>query len=512
MKLASIFTDHMVFQKGMPIKVFGEGRGTAKILFCGEQKEIVSGDKNWCVTLPAMEYGGPYEMTILINGEKTVLKDIYIGEVWLAGGQSNMEMPLARTEYGLEEASHCRNNKIRFFTIPRRVKRDAPIQGWHFAKSEGQDTPWQLCCEESVCFFSAIGYYVAKELQRKLGCVVGVISCNWGGRIIETFIGKEWIAREPCLKEYYEEQMALTKNWGEKEYQVHYEKVAESLQRRYAMVNFNEMQALKEKGVRATAGFPGGKYPSIPGGPYHPSYMGCLYDAMYARILPYGIKGIMWYQGESNASEKYLEKYLLYMRCMRESFENPNLGFYAVELASHNAERSPDGKFASDRFVEGENWAFKREQQQRATEIAPNNYLITSMELGDLYDIHPIQKKELAHRVALKILKHSYGADIYADQPIFKKATFENCKVILEFDHAEGLYCPGSLEMVHMYVADERHILKKAKIQIEDDMLVLTCDEIDNPTIVRYAFDNYYIGNHIYNKAGLPIAPFRTDR
>lgn len=512
MKLASIFTDHMVFQKGMSIKVFGEGQGKGKILFCCEEREFVSEEEHWCVTLPAMEYGGPNEMTICLNGKETTLKDIYIGEVWLAGGQSNMEMPLARTEYGLEEASHCKNDKIRFFMVPRRVKKDAPIRGWHFAKSEGQDTPWRLCCEESALPFSAIGYYAAKELQAKLGCVVGVISCNWGGRRIEAFIGKEWIAKEPCLKEYYEERMALTKNWGEEDYRAHYEAVSESLQKRYAMVNFDEMQKLRENGVRATVGFPGGEFPAIPDGPYHPSYMGCLYDAMYARILPYGIKGIMWYQGESNASEKYLEKYLLYMRCMRESFENPDLVFYAVELASHNVEWNPDGQFVSDRFVEGENWAFKREQQQRASELAPNNYLVTSMELGDLYDIHPIQKRELAHRMALKILKYSYGADIYADQPVFRKATFEKNKVTLEFDHADGLYCPGGLQMVHMYIADERHVLKKAIIQIEDDKLILTCDEIENPTIVRYAFDNYYIGYHIYNKAGLPMAPFRTDR
>lgn len=512
MRLATIFTDHMVFQKGIPIRIFGEGRGNGRVTFLSEVVEFTAEEDSWCISLSARDYGGPYEMNIMLDGEEIILRDIYVGEVWLAAGQSNMEMPLMRTEYGLEEASHCSNDKIRFFMVPRRIKKDAPIRGWHFAKSEGKDTPWQLCCEESALPFSAIGYYAAKEMQAKLGCVVGVISCNWGGRVIETYISKEWIAQEPCLQEYYKNQIARTENWNEEDYESHYHAVADSLQKRYEMVDFDEMQALREKGLRATVGFPGGAFPVIPEGPYHPNAMGCLYDSMYARILPYGIKGIMWYQGESNASEKYMEKYLLYMKCMKESFQNPELVFYAVELAGHNAQWTPDGCFISDRFVEEENWALRREQQQYATEAAPDNYLVTSMELEDLNDIHPIRKKELGHRMAIKILKHSYDFDICADQPVFRKASFEGNKVVLEFDHAEGLYCIGGTAGVYMYVADESHVLKKANIEIQGDKLILTSDEVEQPCLVRYAFDNYYMGRHIYNRGGLPMAPFRTDR
>lgn len=147
-----------------------------------------------------------------------------------------------------------------------------------------------------------------------------------------------------------------------------------------------------------------------------------------------------------------------------------------------------------------------------ATVVAPDNYLVTSMELEDPYHIHSIQKRELAHRVALKVLKHSYHMDLYADQPVLKQAYFEKNKVILKFDYGEGLYCNRSLASVKMYVADERRVFKKAKIQIQNDMLILTSDEVEYPTIARYAFENCYLGTHIYNKAGLPIAPFRTDR
>ena len=512
MRLATIFTDHMVFQKGMPIRIFGEGRGTVRVSFLEEEKELAVQEDSWCVELAAGEYGGPYEMQVVLDEEEIILRDLYVGEVWLAAGQSNMEMPLMRSEYGFEEASHCANDKIRFFMVPRRVQKDSPIRGWHFAKSEGRDTPWQLCCEESALPFSAIGYYAAKELQAKLGCAVGVISCNWGGRVIETYIGKEWIAKEPCLQEYYQSQKALTEGWSEADYEAHRLAVEESLQKRYEMVDFDELQAWREKGLRATTGFPGGAFPVIPEGPYHPNAMGCLYDSMYARILPYGIKGIMWYQGESNAAALYKEKYLLYMRCMKESFRNPELVFYAVELAGHNAQWSPDGHYLSGRFAEAGNWAFKREQQQLATQAAPDNYLITSMEQEDLNDIHPIRKKELGHRMAIKILKHSYGFDICADQPVFRAATFEGNKAILEFDHAEGLYAIGGTGGVFMYIADESQVLKKATIEIQGEKLILTSEEVEHPCLVRYAFDNYYLGRHIYNKGGLPMAPFRTDR
>lgn len=146
MKLASIFTNHMVLQANKPIEIFGEGMGSISIEFLGESFSFVSENDNWCVSLKAYPYGGPYEMKIILNNEKIVLNDIYVGEVWLFSGQSNMEMPLFGTAYGIEEAEQSKNDKIRFFTVPHRVEKEKQLYGWYFQKSDGKDRPWQLCC------------------------------------------------------------------------------------------------------------------------------------------------------------------------------------------------------------------------------------------------------------------------------------------------------------------------------------------------------------------------------
>ncbi len=516
MKLATIFTDGMVIQKGQPIKVFGEGSGEGSVSFLGQGVSFCSNEDSFCVTLePCDEYGGPYEMEVTLNGERVVLRDVYVGEVWLCGGQSNMEMPLFRVDYGIDEADNSTNENIRFFTVPRRLRRDEPNYGWHFIRSYSVDTPWEKCTPETAARFSAIGFYVAKELQKKLGCVVGMISCNWGGVRMESFTGRKWIESDPSLAH-------IVKEWDEKvarldidEHNKKLKAADESFKHIYDTVGDGEIERVRELGVRPLAGGPDGRMllPPFPEGPNTPNALSCLYDSMYARIIPYGIKGIVWYQGESNSRYEYLEKYLAYMRCMRDSFENPDLPIYAIELATFAFLWDYEGEQAADgRFVTGENWAFRREQQQMATEIAPNNYLVTSMELGDLYDIHPLQKKLLSHRAVMKILKHSYGFDIYADQPVFRKATFEGEKVILEFDNADGLRIGwGGNESLKMYVSDESRCLKRAKVKLDGNKLILHSDEVKKPILARYAFDDYYCGKHVYNKAGLPLSPFRTD-
>ena len=510
MKLASIFTDHMVLQAGKPIKIFGEGKGKITAEFLGERKEYTSNEENWCISYPQAEYGGPYEMKITLNDEKIVLRDIYIGEVWLACGQSNMELVLYKTEYGFEEAQHCQNNMIRFFTVPRRTKSDVPLCGWHSEKVRGEDTLWQMCNEESALHFSAIGYYAAKELCQKLGIAIGVISCNWGGMGIETFIGRKYFKEAECLKEALENYNKMLEELDWKEYNKMYSDGVRQWEDFYNSINYSEVEEVRRKGVRANVGMPETPNPGLPYGPYLEWMPGALYDSMLSRIAPFGVKGMFWYQGESNRSENYIQKYLLFMKCMRETFENEDMQFYAIELASFSNWWSDESQETDNRFVTGNNWAFTREQQQRATEVKKNNYLVTSMELGDIYDIHPIQKKELAHRLSMKVLKYSYGFDIYADQPLFRSVEFKASKAYIKLDNADGLYCKFP-DGVKMYMADERRELKRAKVKIENDGLILSCDEIKNPILVRYAFDYCYVGCHIYNKAGLPLAPFRTD-
>ena len=512
MKLASVFTDHMVLQAGKPIKIFGQGAGKLLVQFLNIKKEYIITQEDWCVSFPEATYGGPYEMYFKLNGEEVVLKDVHVGEVWLACGQSNMELPLFRTEYGLEEAAHAENGQIRFFTVPRRTMKEVPIFGWHAEKVNGEDKPWQVCNEESALHFSAVGYYVAKELQQKLGVVIGVISCNWGGTPIETYIKREYFESSDCLKTELEKYQDMLAELDWDAYEEDYRRSASALEEYCKSIDYDEVEEVREKGVRACTGEPKGTVPELPEGPYMSKAAGCLYDAMISRIAPYSAQGVLWYQGESNHCDGYMDKYLVFMQCMRDTFENQDLHFCAAELAGYGYCNDPGSprQSADNRFISENNIALTREQQQRATEVGKNNYLATCMELGDFCDIHPIQKKLLAHRMTLKVLKYVYGFDIYADHPTFQSAEFKDGKVFIKFHHGEGLYS-RKLWAVKMYVADESHELKRAQLQIEDDMLIVSCPVVPDPKVVHYAFDSYYLGCHIYNKAGLPLAPFRTE-
>lgn len=512
MNLACIFTDHMVFQANQPIRIFGEGEGNVTIRFIGESCKKEFYDDEWCVELSPRQYGGPYKMEIVLDDKTVILNDIYVGEVWLAAGQSNMELPLFRTEYGLEEAKHSYNDKIRFLTLPRRVEKDKPLCGWYFEKRMGEDIPWKICSEESALHFSAIGYYAAKELQEKLGCAVGIIDAAWGGVPIETFIKREYFNKVESLKPIVDEYNEMVKNLDWDDYLERYHSAVKKCEVFFKSMDYDEIEDVRQKGVRATIDAPRRPLPHLPAdGPFVCHQPGLLYDSMISRIIPFALAGILWYQGESNKFLHYSDKYLLLMECFRNDFKCKNMPFYAIELASFGNFGAVDAQESNNRFIEEDNWALLREEQHKAVDVGENNYLITSMGLGDLYDIHPIHKKELAHRMVLKILKYTYGFDIYADQPIYKSSKFEDSKVIIELENSEGLYS-CSPKGVNIFVADETKQLKKAKFEIKNDMLIVICDEVKKPMYVHYGFDYGYLGCHIFNKAGLPLSPFRCKR
>lgn len=514
MKLSIIFTDHMVLQAGLPIRIFGEGAGRAEVAFCGSCGAVESNGENWIITLPAMPYGGPYEMTVTLNGEETVLRDIYIGEVWFAGGQSNMEMPLFCIENGFEFAKHAESDMLRLFTVPRRPVKDIRFSSWHFNNNPEIETPWQLCEEKTVLNFSAIGYLAAKQLQEKLGVAVGVISCNYGGTWIEHWTKRSYLQHLPQMQaamDTYDKRAAQT---DMEEYRTRYLQAAAHRNRVCDEDKVDYIGKTRTMGIRATVLFPGrGDYGPVPTGPYdlHPLNIGCLHEAMTARIVPYGMRGVMWYQGESNEDEDYCQRYLAYMQCMKDQFQNQDLKFYAMELASFGYSWKDDTTIVTDGSCGELSFAHTREQQYLATRLAPNNYVVTTMELGDPNNIHSIHKAPMAHRLALKILKYSYGFSIEADQPVAESWEFKDGKAYVTVKHGEGLFssCPAAVDI---FVADESLVLKKANLEIRDNVLILSHQEIAQPILVRYGFDRSYMGQHIHNRAGLPLAPFRTDK
>lgn len=515
MNLSFIFTDHMVLQADLPIRIFGEGKGRAEVSFCGKYGAAESKGGKWVVTLPAMPYGGPYEMTVTMNGEETVLRDVYIGEVWFAGGQSNMEMPLFAIENGFEFAKHSENDMLRLFTVPRRTQKDTRLSGWHFNNNPEIESPWQICEESSVLNFTALGYLAAKQLQERLGVAVGVISCNYGGTMIEPWVEERYLCEDVALKPIIDAAEAAYDKLDMDSYMTQYRLACEKCNAHSDADQNDYIEKTREIGVRAGILFPAiDGFTPLPEGPYHTKAPAVLFHAMTERIVPYGFRGVMWYQGESNAGENYCKKYLAYMRCMKDVFQNPDLKFYAMELASFGYAWKDGTTIVTDNMpVEDTAWhnyAFTREQQYMAARLAPDNYVVTTMELGDVNNIHSVHKAQMAHRLALKILKYSYGFDLQADQPVAVGAEFRDGKAFIAVEHGDGLFSHYPTA-VDIFVGDESGVVKKAEIEFQDNVMILSHPEIKQPTFARYAFDRSYLGRHIYNAAGLPLAPFRTD-
>ena len=514
MELAKVFTDSMVLQRDEVIKIFGTGSGIVEIEFDKEVKRQEVCSEEWCVELRPRPAGGPYTMRVKLNGEETVLSDIMMGDVWFAFGQSNMEMPLFKTEHGISEAENYSNDNIRFFTVPRRQKKDRANWDWHFANMESVDTPWQRCGGEASLYFCAMGYYFAKEINKELNVPIGVVACNWGGRKIEPFTDKKHLYECEATRAQIEDFDDYVSKLDMEKYEKEFDRYVEEMEYYHTKVRCDELELVKRMGVKSAA-----KYPAPPAnvhgigrGPYDSWSPSTLWESMISRIVPLRAKGMIWYQGESNSEDTdYLEKYGAFLKCIRDNF-GYNMPVYAIELASFSVWWDKSGGLHPVRFVTENNWAFLREQQQRATEIYDNNYLVTSMDYGELFDIHPVEKEQLAKRAAKKALKHTYGYDIYADQPVYKSVCFEGSKAYITLESGEGLYCCDP-KFVYIYVAGADKQLKKADVEIiGDNLLCVHSEEVDEPVLVRYAFDNYYEGLHIYNKAGLPLAPFRTDK
>ena len=297
-------------------------------------------------------------------------------------------------------------------------------------------------------------------------------------------------------------------------YLAQFEEYLQKVEYKFTKTQPDALETIKRLGLRA-----GNRYlavsdwPEMPQGPYHSGSPGCLWDSMFDRIVPYGVNGMIWYQGEGNGTElDYIDKYLTFLDCVRDEFLKPDLPVYAVELASFTNWWEPNdiGSFETGRFVTKDNWAFLREQQRRATVVGKNNYLVTTQQIGDLYDIHPTNKKELARRLAKKALRYTFGWDILADEPTYRSVEFKDGKAYIQLNHAQGLFA-SDIPAIHIMIADDSKVLKKAEMIIDGEQLIVYHKDVKNPSIVRYGFDNFYDGCHIYNEAGLPLAPFRTD-
>lgn len=508
MRLEPIFTDGMVLQRGKPICVFGTGEGSAEVRFLGSCAKCSSKGGRFVLTLPPAPAGGPYEMEITLSGEHRVIKDIMVGEVFIASGQSNMEMPLLRTLTGVQDAEDCRDDGIRFFTVPRRYSDGRVNTGSHFEMREETDDPWQICDTESAAHFSAIGFYFAKHMRKALGIPVGIISCNWGARRIETFIPFEEFDKNECLLPAVKRFRSVCEAYAPGEYEAKFEEYIEKNNEYCRKYRSGVYELVKTYGIYGAVPMAAqGAAPAIGYGKYSPDRPGGLFETMVSHILPYKTRGVLWYQGEANGDDRnYFDKYSVLLSSWRRAFEDEKLPFFAVSLAPYRrvgvCTKQDDNK----------GWQFLREQQQRAAHELPYSYLAETLDCGDEFDIHPLEKRTVSERLWKLAAVYALGikGEVSPDaaEPVEYRAEPDGVlRVILR--GTEKIFIRGRVREI--FVSGSDGVFYPAKVKTEGNSLLLSSEKVPCPTAARYSFRNYTPYASLYGDNGLPVRPFRTD-
>jgi len=615
-KLPKVFSDNMVLQRDLPIKIWGwaDKREEITITFLNETVTTKSDKKGkWQAVLKPVAAGGPYELVIAGTNEIT-LSNILVGDVWICSGQSNMEWPLSITNDSERAIETSANPRIRLFTVQKNTS-TVPLDD---CESEG----WMVCGPETVASFSAVAYYFGKKLNEDIDVPIGLLHTSWGGTNVETWIsapvideveGFKGIAKqvaefdgEEVMKAMREKVEAITGPlpeedlgmkdgkalWAETDYsewkamdipqlwetagiqgldgivwfqkefeletgdilndiEIHLgtiddsditflngEKIGETSQKYNEVRIYKVSKSLLRVGKNSIVvrvddtGGGGGIYGdpkklfvvlpnkkiSLTGEWLYKIGQGkilfnsspnempsLLFNAMINPLIPYGVNGAIWYQGESNAGRayEYRTTFPLMISNWRDVWGQGDFPFFFVQLANFMQPKDQPGESA---------WAELREAQTMTLSL-PNTGMATIIDIGEANDIHPRNKLDVGNRLALNALKVAYGKNVVASGPTFKGMKIEGEKIILSFDNlGTGFHLKNNYGYVNGFtVAGVDKLFHWAKAEISEDKIILICNEVKNPVAVRYGWANNPDDLNLYNLEGLPAVPFRTD-
>jgi len=522
-KLATLFTDNMVIQRDAQFKVFGvsEAAGQLGIKIGGTEYSADINEGAFCAVFPPLpDTRDTLTLTVKFNGVcEYELHNVVMGEVWIAGGQSNMEMPLFTTYDGFEDAEKLSDENIRFFTVPRRPYPMAHIVNWHFEAVVSDDTPWEVCNAENSLHFTAAGFYFARKILDDCKVPVGIISCNWGGTCVETWMNFETVENSNDPSYDIDPANHIP---GSDAKVVYYKKVLENLDMEKYAEKYNKWQeafveAAKDSDAVADARVQGAEefarlghmgsvdvWPDY--GPYDSNRPGCLYENMLSRIAPYSVKGVLWYQGESNGGRNDSRHYAKLFKLMTEDWRalwGIKLPFIVVEIAPFGNVRW-NGTKTTD-------WGYLREQQRIADNAIEDSALIQIGDHGDDWNIHPCNKKVVGDRLALAAERIAYNMLSVYSGPVYEKCRKADGGIYVSFTCCEkGLAVRGE-KLCDFSICGSDGKFKDAEAEIVSENTVFVhSDEVADPEYVRAGFTDYPLLN-LTNGYGLPASPFRTD-
>ncbi len=481
----ALFSDHMVLQNGMAVPVWGTAAPGEKVsvAVAGQQAAATAGaDGRWQAKLSNLKSGGPLELTI--TGDKTpeplVIKDVLVGEVWVGSGQSNMEFTVSKAKAAFagllneeQEIAAANFPQIRMFTV-KGLKTYEPQ-----TDVTGQ---WLVCSPATVPGFSAVGYLFARDLQKELNVPVGIITSAAGASCAEA-----WISREAM--------MAPKLKW-----------MLDSLDASVAYFRQKPQGPAANAPIRPTPinkPRPAGPVTSLRDPVQDQHFPTVLFNGMINPIIPYAIKGAIWYQGESIIGgtpglNLYGEVQKALITDWRKRWGEGNFPFYIVQLpGQQNISNNP-----------------RIREEQLAVLSLPNTGVAVTIDIGEAKNVHPHNKEPLGDRLTLLALANAYGRKIESSGPMYSSMKVVKNAIRVSFTHVGGglVAKGGTLKGFQIAGADQKFVEAEAKL--DGDSILVSSPQVASPVAVRYAWTDYPegLGCNLYNAASLPASPFRTDK
>lgn len=483
-KLPALVGSNMVLQQKEDVVFWGWANAGEKVTvqpsWIKKGLEVTTPTNGeWKLRIKTPKAGGPYEIDI--KGENTIkLTNVLVGDVWICSGQSNMHLPVGRTEKSWktgvvnwkEEVQNANYPEIRLFTVDR-LTSDTLLND---VKGE-----WQQSSSEAMYEFSGVAYFFGRELYLTQHIPIGLINCSWGGTPAEAWVKKSVLEADvdfvPLLKNYED----LCTNYPENiaKFKVDNQRWKEAA------------DSLKKLGEKPTKSAP--RRPIGAGSHKAPNL---IYNAMVNPMLNTKIKGVIWYQGENNArlAYQYRKLFPALIENWRDDFDSGDFPFYFVQIAPHRSQ-NPE----------------IRESQLLTLKSVKNTGMAVTTDVGDTMNIHPLNKQVVGQRLALWARANTYNEKglVYSG-PLYREMEIKGDKIYLSFDHiGSGLLCKGDA-LTNFTICGSNKEFVSATAVIEGDKIVVSAETIKNPISVRFGW-NYTPFHNLYNAEGLPASPFRTD-
>lgn len=480
-RLPALLADNMVLQQKTNVALWGwaDPGELVKVTAGWYRKPVVTTtgtDGKWLLHVPTGQAGGPYTLTIQGRNTRTIT-NVLLGEVWLCSGQSNMaftvrKQPNSGSYTGIVNAAdvipQANYPAIRLFAVANRVANEPQ------ADTQGH---WAVCSPQTVGDFSAVAYFFAQEINAKTGYPVGLISSSWGGTPAESWTRRDILASDPEFQPILTRYQEVVANYPQ--HLATYQAAQEA---------YKQEKAAHPRTTQATPREPVGATSNK--SPYK------LYNGMIRPLEPYTLKGVIWYQGENNADRAYQYRRLFpaLIASWRADWHQPDLPFYFVQIAPHRSQ-NPE----------------IREAQLRTMQTVPHTGMAVITDAGDSLDIHPRNKQVVGHRLALWARAHEYGEKkLPYSGPVYQRMQVENDKVRLWFGHTDGGLVTQGGPLRQFSIAGADSVFVPARARIEGTAVLVWSERVARPVAVRFGWRDVPNPN-LYNRAGLPATPFRTD-